>query len=408
MTDQKAEDIDLEEFEKQEPAKEQREEEEEVEEEEEEEEEEEAEEGKGEPGDQDPEKKKKKKKKKKSKDLDAESGEKIKRKKSKDLTSEGSEEKLKRKKSKEKLGSEGSEERLERRKSKDKLEKRKSKETLQPEPSNLDLNDEDIEAMMEQEEIEVNQLKEKEEKEEKAGEEKDPKGKKGKGKKGKGKKGKEEEEETGRKVGFHELFRFADRLDYLLMFIGVLCAMGHGVLMPLFAVFFGDVIDSFQVTVTNPDPEAFAEILTDTINDIALKFVILAAVAAVTSFLQVSCLMFSGQRQATRLRNRYFQFFSFLFPFSSFLPLSLLYFIITCLSRALLAQEVGWYDVNESGELTARIAGFPFSSTPPSNKTTKPKPNPNPTPTQTKPNPNQTQTNHLAKQGFPSDPRRNF
>lgn len=46
-------------------------------------------------------------------------------------------------------------------------------------------------------------------------------------------------------VGFGELFRFADGLDYALMIIGSLGAFVHGCSLPLFLRFFADLVNSF-------------------------------------------------------------------------------------------------------------------------------------------------------------------
>lgn len=46
-------------------------------------------------------------------------------------------------------------------------------------------------------------------------------------------------------VGFGELFRFADGLDYVLMGIGSLGAFVHGCSLPLFLRFFADLVNSF-------------------------------------------------------------------------------------------------------------------------------------------------------------------
>lgn len=46
-------------------------------------------------------------------------------------------------------------------------------------------------------------------------------------------------------VGFGELFRFADGLDYVLMGIGSLGAIVHGSSLPLFLRFFADLVNSF-------------------------------------------------------------------------------------------------------------------------------------------------------------------
>lgn len=42
----------------------------------------------------------------------------------------------------------------------------------------------------------------------------------------------------------------APKLDYLLMLVGTVCAAGAGIVMPVFSIIFGDIIDAFH----GPDP----------------------------------------------------------------------------------------------------------------------------------------------------------
>lgn len=54
-------------------------------------------------------------------------------------------------------------------------------------------------------------------------------------------------------VGFGELFRFADGLDYVLMTIGTVGAIVHGSSLPLFLRFFADLVNSFGSNADNVD-----------------------------------------------------------------------------------------------------------------------------------------------------------
>lgn len=54
-------------------------------------------------------------------------------------------------------------------------------------------------------------------------------------------------------VGFGELFRFADGLDYVLMTIGSVGAIVHGCSLPLFLRFFADLVNSFGSNANNVD-----------------------------------------------------------------------------------------------------------------------------------------------------------
>lgn len=137
---------------------------------------------------------------------------------------------------------------------------------------------------------------------------------------------KKEAEEKLQSVGVFELFRFATPFEKVLMAVGSVCALGHGALLPLFTIFFGDII----TVGGTPDAVADPSVVTDRINSICIKFMILACVAFVLAFLQVFCWMVSAQRQGSRIRGLYVQ--------------------------SLFRQEMGWYDTHDSGELTARVA----------------------------------------------------
>ncbi|OSX69448.1 hypothetical protein BU14_1509s0001, partial [Porphyra umbilicalis] len=134
------------------------------------------------------------------------------------------------------------------------------------------------------------------------------------------------EEEKLTPVGTFELFRFATPFEIGLMVVGSICAFGHGALLPLFTIFFGDIITvgGTPDAVANPDEVA------DRINSICIKFMILGGVAFVLAFFQVFCWMVAAQRQGARIRGLYVQ--------------------------SLFRQEMGWYDTHDSGELTSRVA----------------------------------------------------
>ncbi|KAM0899546.1 hypothetical protein ACQ4PT_021224 [Festuca glaucescens] len=53
------------------------------------------------------------------------------------------------------------------------------------------------------------------------------------------------EKDEAKKVSLFGMFRYADRLDVLLMVVGTVGAMGNGVAEPLMSVLFGNVINSF-------------------------------------------------------------------------------------------------------------------------------------------------------------------
>ena len=54
-------------------------------------------------------------------------------------------------------------------------------------------------------------------------------------------------------VPYYKLFSFADSLDYLLMSVGTISAIGNGVCMPLMTIIFGEVVNSFGGTENNKE-----------------------------------------------------------------------------------------------------------------------------------------------------------
>lgn len=66
----------------------------------------------------------------------------------------------------------------------------------------------------------------------------------------------EKEKKEEGSVPLLRLFAFADRFDYLLLCIGTLGAIVHGASMPIFLLFFGNVINGFGSNINNPSKTA--------------------------------------------------------------------------------------------------------------------------------------------------------
>ncbi|KAL6186166.1 hypothetical protein ACLB2K_042287 [Fragaria x ananassa] len=126
-------------------------------------------------------------------------------------------------------------------------------------------------------------------------------------------------------VPFFKLFSFADSLDYLLMSVGTIGAIGNGICMPLMTIILGDVINSFGESANSNK-------VVDTVSNVALKYVYLGLGAAAASFLQISCWMITGERQAARIRFLYL--------------------------KTILKQDVGFFDKEtRTGEVIGRMSG---------------------------------------------------
>ncbi|KAJ1414190.1 P-loop containing nucleoside triphosphate hydrolase [Sesbania bispinosa] len=126
------------------------------------------------------------------------------------------------------------------------------------------------------------------------------------------------------KVPFYKLFTLADHLDVTLMIIGVICAMANGLTQPLMTLIFGKLINTFGTT----DPSH----IVNQVSKVALLFIYLAIGSGIASFLQVSCWMVTGERQAARIRNLHL--------------------------KTILKQDIAYFDTETTtGEVIGRMSG---------------------------------------------------
>ncbi|OVA06958.1 ABC transporter [Macleaya cordata] len=102
-------------------------------------------------------------------------------------------------------------------------------------------------------------------------------------------------------VGFKELFRFSDKLDYVLMAIGTLGAIVHGCSLPLFLRFFADLVNSFGSNTNNIDK------MMDEVLKYAFYFLVVGAAIWASSWAEISCWMWTGERQSAKMRIKYLE-----------------------------------------------------------------------------------------------------
>ncbi|KAL3529878.1 hypothetical protein ACH5RR_009200 [Cinchona calisaya] len=130
--------------------------------------------------------------------------------------------------------------------------------------------------------------------------------------------------EVANKVPYYKLFCFADPVDYILMVVGTITAIGSGICVPLLAVLFGEIINSFGQTLDTDQ-------VVHEVSKVSLKFVYLALGSGFASFSQVACWMVTGERQAARIRSLYL--------------------------RSLLMQDIAFFDKETStGEVIEKIS----------------------------------------------------
>ncbi|XP_077576405.1 ATP-dependent translocase ABCB1-like isoform X2 [Stigmatopora nigra] len=147
---------------------------------------------------------------------------------------------------------------------------------------------------------------------------------------------KKDKEEKLPMVGTIELFRFADSKDIVLLFFGTLMSIVHGVVMPLMLVVFGAMTDSLVSNAassflnnTNPNVTFANNTLQAEMTSFAIYYSILGALVLVAAYMQVAFFTLSAGRQVKRIRK--------------------------CFFHRIMRQDIGWFDVNETGELNTRL-----------------------------------------------------
>ncbi|ESW35236.1 hypothetical protein PHAVU_001G218000 [Phaseolus vulgaris] len=139
------------------------------------------------------------------------------------------------------------------------------------------------------------------------------------------KKEKRQQKEKVERVPYHRLFLFADSTDIILMVVGTIGAIGNGLGMPLMTFIFGELIDTFG-------KNQFGSNVVKQVSKVCLKFVYLGIGTGVAAFLQVTCWMVTGERQAARIRGLYL--------------------------KTILRQDIAFFDKEtNSGEVIGRMSG---------------------------------------------------
>ncbi|KAE8271517.1 hypothetical protein A4X09_0g827 [Tilletia walkeri] len=134
---------------------------------------------------------------------------------------------------------------------------------------------------------------------------------------------------------FFDLFQFCERLDYLILAVGIVFAVASGIPLPLIGVLFGQLIDGFNKAdcaggVGRPlEPEQREIFLSQVQHKVVL---VLAAASAnfVFIYIYTCCWSCFGERLVRKLRQRYI--------------------------RALLRQDMTYFDQLQPGEVGSRLS----------------------------------------------------
>ncbi|KAL1816476.1 hypothetical protein ACET3Z_019050 [Daucus carota] len=133
------------------------------------------------------------------------------------------------------------------------------------------------------------------------------------------------EKKSGGAVPFYKLFSFADSTDVILMILGTIGAVAHGLCNPLMTILVGEMTDAFG-------KNQYTSNVVHEVSKVSLKYVYLGIGAGVGVFFQMSCWIVTGERQAARIRSLYL--------------------------KNILRQDVTFFDVEtNTGEVIARMSG---------------------------------------------------
>uniref|UniRef100_A0A1A8GQ60 ATP-binding cassette, sub-family B (MDR/TAP), member 4 n=1 Tax=Nothobranchius korthausae TaxID=1143690 RepID=A0A1A8GQ60_9TELE len=151
------------------------------------------------------------------------------------------------------------------------------------------------------------------------------------------KKKKKEKEKKEPMVGPLAVFRFADSLDILMIIVGTVMAVANGTVLPLMCIVFGEMTDSLinsaasSINMTHPNFTSIniTSTLQEEMTSFAIYYSIMGAVVLIAAYLQVSLWTLAAGRQVKRIRTLFF--------------------------HRIMQQDIGWFDVNETGELNTRL-----------------------------------------------------
>ncbi|NXP51177.1 MDR1 protein, partial [Heliornis fulica] len=143
---------------------------------------------------------------------------------------------------------------------------------------------------------------------------------------------KKKKAEKAKMVSPFTLFRYSSLLDKFLMIFGTLLAAAHGSSLPVAMIIFGDMTDSF----VHSGIKNFTENATDYLGKLeedmtryAYYYSAIAAGVLLAAYIQTSFWTLAAGRQIKKIRKNFF--------------------------HAIMRQEIGWFDVNDVGELNTRL-----------------------------------------------------
>ncbi|XP_075067982.1 ATP-dependent translocase ABCB1 isoform X5 [Mixophyes fleayi] len=136
------------------------------------------------------------------------------------------------------------------------------------------------------------------------------------------------------------MFRYSGGVDKILMLVGTVAAMAHGAGLPLMMLVFGGMTDSFVEAGKNMTEEGMINAsnipievvdLEEQMTTYAYYYTAIGFGVLLAAYIEISFWTLAAGRQIKKIRRNFF--------------------------HAVLRQEIGWFDVNDAGELNTRLTG---------------------------------------------------
>ncbi|KAI8533910.1 hypothetical protein RHMOL_Rhmol10G0047300 [Rhododendron molle] len=111
----------------------------------------------------------------------------------------------------------------------------------------------------------------------------------------------ESDEKKESSVPFYELFSFADKYDWFLMILGTVGAIVNGSSMPVFFVLLGDMLNGFGKNQYDLSTMIYE------VSKYSLYFVYLGLIVCISSYAEIACWIYTGERQVGTWRRKYLE-----------------------------------------------------------------------------------------------------
>ncbi|KAF7730808.1 Multidrug resistance protein 1 [Apophysomyces ossiformis] len=125
-------------------------------------------------------------------------------------------------------------------------------------------------------------------------------------------------------LAIYQLFRFASKLDILMVTVAIVLSACIGALQPVSIIIYGQILKSLSVSLS--DTDGLLAMTTPAI----LSFVYMGTAVTVAGYLANFAWIYTGANQARRIRTLYV--------------------------HAIMRQDMAWYDKSEEGSLATRLA----------------------------------------------------